>query len=290
VNRSRQDQLRYAYNTNGAANHRLEDAVAIIADAGYHGIALTLDIHHVDPMAEGWIARTEALAKDLAARRMGCVIETGARFLLDPRRKHEPTLLTPSEEGRARRVAFLHRAIDIGAILGAEAVSFWAGVPQPGVDRGEAGLWLKDGVAKVLDHAARRGVTAALEPEPGMLVETVDDWRTLQGHAPGLTLALDLGHLLVTEEREPPAAVREFAPHLGTVAIEDMRRRDHTHLPFGEGEMDIPACLDALEEIGFRRLVCVELSRESHRADRMIPASIEWLRQCRAARREGIAA
>ena len=56
---------------------------------------------------------------------------------------------------------------------------------------------------------------------------------------------------------------------------------DHTHLPFGEGDMDIPACLDALEEIGFARLVCVELSRESHRADRMIPQSLDWLRHCR---------
>ena len=284
VNRPRQTSLRFAYNTNGAANHRLHDAVAMIADAGYDGIALTLDIHHLDPMEEGWVARTEALARDLHARRLGCVIETGARFLLDPRRKHEPTLLTPSAEGRARRVAFLNRATDIGAMLGAEAMSFWAGMPGPGVDRGEAGGWLKDGVARVLEHADRAGVTAALEPEPGMLVETVDDWAVLHTHLPSLKLALDLGHLLVTEEREPPAAVREFAPHLGTVAIEDMRHRDHTHLPFGEGDMDIPACLDALEGIGFTRLVCVELSRESHRADKMIPGSIEWLHRCRAQR------
>jgi D-psicose/D-tagatose/L-ribulose 3-epimerase len=65
------------------------------------------------------------------------------------------------------------------------------------------------------------------------------------------------------------------------VAIEDMRRGDHTHLPFGEGDMDVPACLDALEAVGFTRLICVELSRESHRADRMIPQSLEWLRRCR---------
>ncbi len=276
--------LRFAYNTNGAANHRLADAVALIAEAGYDGVALTLDHHHLDPMAEGWVGRAEALARDLQARRLGCVIETGARFLLDPRRKHEPTLLTPSAEGRARRVEFLRRAVDIGAVLGAEAVSFWAGVPQPGVDRGEAGAWLLEGVAQVLDHARRRGVTAALEPEPGMLVETLDDWALLHSHLPRLALALDLGHCLVTQEREPPAAVREFAPHLGTVAIEDMRRGDHTHLPFGEGDMDIPACLDALEAVGFARLVCVELSRESHRADRMIPQSLDWLLRCREER------
>jgi sugar phosphate isomerase/epimerase len=273
--------LRYAYNTNGAANHRLGDAVALIADSGYDGVALTLDHHHLDPMEEGWVGRAEALARDLSARRMGCVIETGARFLLDPRRKHEPTLLSPEAEGRARRVSFLNRAVDIAHVLGAEAVSFWAGVPRPGVDRGEAAEWLVQGVAQVLEHAAHRGIAAALEPEPGMLIETVDDWATLHHQLPALRLALDLGHLLVTQEREPAAAIQEFAPHIGTVAIEDMRRGDHTHLPFGEGDMDIPACLDALERIGLARLVCVELSRESHRADRMVPDSLAWLRTSR---------
>ena len=273
--------LRYAYNTNGAANHRLGDAVALVADSGYDGVALTLDHHHLDPMEDGWERRAEALARDLSARRLGAVIETGARFLLDPRQKHEPTLLTASPEGRARRVAFLQRAVDIGAALGAEAVSFWAGVPKPGVDRDIAAAWLREGVARVLEHAERRGVVAALEPEPGMLVETLDDWNGLSRDLPALTLALDLGHCLVTGEREPPAAVREFKASLGTVAIEDMRRGDHTHLPFGEGDMDIPACLDALEEVGFPGLVCVELSRESHRADTMVPASLAWLRGCR---------
>ena len=33
--------LRYAYNTNGAANHRLDDALHLIAGAGYDGVALT---------------------------------------------------------------------------------------------------------------------------------------------------------------------------------------------------------------------------------------------------------
>jgi sugar phosphate isomerase/epimerase len=45
--------------------------------------------------------------------------------------------------------------------------------------------------------------------------------------------------------------------------------------------MDIPACLDALEAVGFPGLVCVELSRESHRADTMVPRSLDYLRSCR---------
>ena len=273
--------LRYAYNTNGTANHRLDDAIGLIADAGYAGVALTLDHHHLDPMAQGWEARVGALSRRLRTLGLGCVIETGARYLLDPRRKHEPTLLSPTAESRAGRVAFLNRATDIGAMLGAEAMSFWAGVPQPGVGRADAAAWLEEGVATVVRHARAQGVVAALEPEPGMLIETLDDWAALQSRLPGLRLALDLGHCLVTQEREPPAAVAEFGPHIGTVAIEDMRRGDHTHLPFGEGDMDIPACLDALDAIGFQGLVCVELSRESHRAHSMVPDAIAWLRTCR---------
>jgi D-psicose/D-tagatose/L-ribulose 3-epimerase len=72
--------------------------------------------------------------------------------------------------------------------------------------------------------------------------------------------------------------VREFARELGTVALEDMRRGEHVHLPFGEGDMDVPAVLAALREVGFDRLVCVELSRDAHRADTMVPAAIRHLR------------
>ena len=268
--------LRFAFNTNGAANHRLDDALTLIAEAGYDGVALTLDIHHLDPFDPDFLLNTRHVAARLRALNLGVVVETGARFLLDPRNKHEPTLLSAAPEGRARRVEFLTRALTVVAECGGEAMSFWAGVPKPGVTPDQARGWLLDGVEEVVRRAEAMGVVAALEPEPGMLVETVDDWRSLA--VPGLRLALDTGHCLVTGERDPAAAVREFADVLGTVTIEDMKRGAHVHLPFGEGDMDVPGVLRALDEVGFPRLVCVELSRESHRADTMIPAALAALR------------
>jgi len=277
--------LRFAYNTNGTASHRLDDALVLMAEAGYDGVALTLDHHHFDPFRPDWEARAEALRRRLDELKFGSVIETGARFLLDSRAKHEPTLVTRDPEGRAKRVAFLNQAIDVAAILGSEAVSFWAGVPKLGVTRPEADAWLREGLEQVCAYAERRGVVAALEPEPGMHVETVDDYARLATELPSLKLALDVGHCVVTGERDPAAAVREFAGTIGTVSIEDMKRGEHVHLAFGEGDMDIPAILDVLEDVAFPGLVCVELSRESHRADTMIPQALAYLRTCRDRRR-----
>ena len=271
--------LRFAYNTNGAANHRLDDALALIADAGYDGVALTLDIHHLDPFAEDFANERRRVAARLRQLGLGCVIETGARFLLDPRAKHEPTLLTADPAGRARRVEFLSRALEVAAETEADAMSFWAGAPKPSVSLDNARRWLRDGAERVSRRAEALGTIAALEPEPGMLVETVDDWAALR--IPGLQLALDTGHCIVTGERDPAAAVAEFAPHLGTVSIEDMKRGVHIHLPFGEGDMDVPAVLRALEAARFDKLVCVEMSRESHRADTIIPASLAYLKAAR---------
>ena len=150
----------------------------------------------------------------------------------------------------------------------------------PGVEGElEAWRWLAEGVASVVEEAAGRGVVAAFEPEPGMLVETLADYERLASEVPGLELALDTGHCLVTGEKDPEDAVRGYAASLGTVAVEDMRRGVHEHLPFGRGDMDVPAVLAALEEVGFSGLVCVELSRESHRAHRAIPESIAYLKE-----------
>ena len=274
--------LRFAYNTNGAANHRLDDAVRLIADSGYDGVAVTLDHHHCDPFAPDWQREAERIGRMLDDLKLGAVVETGARFLLDPRQKHEPTLLHPSPEGRARRVAFLERAIDIAAIWRAEAVSFWAGVSQSGLAREQVMTWLDEGLEQVLAHAEQAGVVAAFEPEPGMLIETCGEFEGLSARHPGVQLALDTGHCIVSQDIDPAEAVRRYRDHLGTVAIEDMARGVHVHLPFGEGDMDVPGVLGALEEIGFERLVCVELSRESPRAHLAIPESIAFLRRALA--------
>lgn len=279
--------LRYAYNTNGMTSHRLPDALALLADTGYDGVALTVDVAHHDPFAPDLASRTAALARRLDRLGLGSTVETGARFLLDPRRKHEPTLVTPDPAGRARRLAFLRLCVDVAADLGSEAVSFWAGVPAAGTDTSPGGTaWrhLVEGARAVTAYAAERGVVAAFEPEPGMLVEDCAGWSRLAALVPGLRLALDTGHCLVAGDLAPDRAVTRHAGDLGAVAVEDMPHGRHEHRAPGEGDMDLPAVLGALRAVRYPGLVSLELSRDAHRADTLVRSALEALR---AAERAG---
>ena len=94
----------------------------------------------------------------------------------------------------------------------------------------------------MLDAAEGFGVPASLEPEPGMLVETVADYAAQAERHPRLRLALDTGHCLVTQDVEPADAVRSYADRIGTVAIEDMARGDHTPFRSGRATWTCPAC------------------------------------------------
>jgi len=104
--------IRFGYGTNGFANHSLDDALAVIADLGYTGVALTLDHQHLDPFAADLPRQVDRVAGRLADLELGVVIETGARYLLDPWHKHSPTLLSHEP---APRIDFLARALRIAA-------------------------------------------------------------------------------------------------------------------------------------------------------------------------------
>ena len=253
------------YHTNSLQNHRFGAALELLARHGYEAVAITPDTCHLDP------DQTSDRELDDVARRLRDlglkpVIETGARFLLDPEHKHEPTLMTRDPAARERRLAFYRRVAVMGRRLGAEVVSFWAGIDRaPGPDSAD---WLRDGVRRTCAVIRAEGLVPSLEPEPGMAVETFADWRRLAADlgadAPRLTL--DVGHLYAVDEGDPAAVIRAAGPFLSQVHLEDHRRGVHEHLEPGAGEVDFDAVLSAIRDTGYAGPMCFELSRSSHRA------------------------
>jgi L-ribulose-5-phosphate 3-epimerase len=256
------------YNTNGFASHGLDDALTVIAGIGYRSVGLTLDHHALNPWSADAADAVRRCRRRVEALALVPVVETGARFLLDPWRKHRPTLLEDDAGDRRRREEFLERAVDIAADLGAPAVSLWSGAGPVGADSSALDDRLVVGLERLADRATGRGIVLALEPEPGMHVSTMDDFQRIQARLqhPALKLTLDVGHAHLTESEGAVATVRRFAPALANVHLEGMQRPHHDHLLPWDGDMDLPAVLRALEVAGYAGPATFELSRHSHDA------------------------
>lgn len=285
--------FRLGYNTNGLAHHRLLEAFEFLAELGYEGVAITpdvgeLDLYHLRPE---FVSQVRRAADDHG---LSLAIETGARFVLDPRRKHRPNLLEESAPERDRRVDFLRRSIDLAADLGADLVSLWSGASPTGETGDLApahGLpdvertfeRLCTALVPVLDHARSAGVRIAFEPEPGMFVERPAGYlelvRRLGARGDELGLCLDVGHLLVTGDLPVGEQIERLAPRLIHVHLDDIAGGVHEHRLFGEGELDLGETLSALIRVGYAGMAAVELSRDSHRGAQAAGLAIQHLRR-----------
>lgn len=272
--------MRLGYNTNGLAHHRWQDALELLAGFGYQSVALTLDHHLLDPY-HTTAKELEQVRQTLERLRLSCVIETGARFLLDRAFKHEPTLLHADPAQREIRIDFLKRSIDIAHALHADAVSFWSGILRDDISYGAAFDRLVGGSQKVLEYAEHKQVRLAFEPEPGMLIETMDQFAELKAHFPSpmFGLTIDIGHLQCVESPPLERFLTAWKDILYNIHIEDMKTGIHDHLRFGEGDIDFTPIFQTLKQIDYQFGLHVELSRHSHEAPAVSAESMAFLRQ-----------
>src|SRR5439155_16673641 len=173
--------------------------------------------------------------------------------LLDPRHKHRPTLVDPPGKGWEQRLDFLQRAVDIAQELGSDAVSFWSGAAAD--DAGSAAHLdrLVEGCRRLCRYAEERNVRLAFEPEPGMVIETMERFAELHARVahPLFGLTIDIGHLHCQGEVPIVDHLRGRRDRLWNTHIEDMRLGVHDHLMFGEGEIDFGPVLRTLREIDY---------------------------------------
>lgn len=285
---NRPDPMKLGYNTNGLAHHRLLDAIDFLAEQGYESVAITLDAAALDPYQPADRLRDEVRAvRDALDRRgLGRVVETGARYILNPRRKHDPNLMDPDPARRSIRQDFLRHSIDIAADLGADAISFWSGATREEIGEDEALGRLANGIRSLLPHAEARGIILAFEPEPGMFLDTFDRFARLDeriGHDL-FHLTVDVGHVHCIEDGPAEDHIARWGSRIRNVHIEDMARGVHEHLMFGEGTMDFPPILRALRDAGYSGGLHVELSRHSHMGPEAVQRAADFLRPLLASR------
>lgn len=275
---SRKVVVQLGYNSNGFRSHRLDDVLPWLAELGYQAVAITPDVGCLDPLTTS-MQEVREVGRRCEQLGLQVVVETGARYVLDARRKHRPNLLEVGEQWRVRQ-RYLHQMLEWCGEIGSSVLSFWSGsVPAGQTDSG-AHERLEQAMSELVPLAEAAGVALAMEPEPGHWIGSVAAWRKFcDGTGLPLKMTLDLGHLLVSRELPVEDYVRSCAEHIANVHVDDMRLGVHDHLALGEGEIAWQPVVEALNELPDQIPACLELSRDSHRFHELASRSISLLRQ-----------
>lgn len=267
------------YNTNGLSNHCAEDALNLLARTGYRSVAITVDHGWLSPKDPNSKIQLQQMKHFLKENRFSSVVETGARFLLDPTHKHAPTLLDADPERAGKRIEFLKYCIDVGVELESDCVSIWSGIKPADISFNSAVERLVNNLKPILEYAELRGIDIGFEPEPGMLIDNTGRFERMLHliDSPRLKMTLDIGHLFCLSEIPIANYIEKWADRIVNVHIEDMKAGVHEHLMFGEGQIYFPPVIESLRDVNYRGGVHIELSRHSHDAAQIVKQSYEFL-------------
>jgi sugar phosphate isomerase/epimerase len=256
--------MRLAFSSNAYLNFSVEQTIARIAAIGYQGLELLADVPHAWP-AGLLNDRKQAIRR--ALQEHGLTIANLNGFMMhavaDPRQPYwHPSWIEPDPHYRAIRREHTKRALMLAAELGAPSVQTEpGGPPSPGQSRREALQIFCDELRPCLEVAEKHKVWLLIEPEPGLLVETFEQYLELAElvQSPWMGLNFDIGHAYCVGE-DPEQWVARMAPHTRHYHIEDIAPdRSHRHLIPGRGAIDFRATLAEIAKTDYQGWVTVEL-------------------------------
>lgn len=271
--------MRIGYHTNGMTQHGLFDGLKLLAQSGYQSVAINIDHGWLAPHDENVKSNVQSVRALLTENKMSCVVEATANFLLDPSRKNFPTLMEHDPGLVESRMRYLKYCVDVAAELGADCMSMRSGAKPEGLTFEQAMGRLVDGIEELLLYAAERDVVVSIEPEPGMLVDTLGRFDRLLHlfDSPRLMLTLDISHIFVSDELPLAAQLDRWKDKISTIHVSDVRSGDHHHLPFGEGQIGFPLVMDAIATCNYEHGIHVSLPDFGHNAAAMIQSSHDFL-------------
>jgi sugar phosphate isomerase/epimerase len=274
--------IRLAFSTNAFKKHSITEAVNAIAAAGYAGVELMADVPHAYPPSFDAEQRL-ALSRQLESLHLHVSNINGfTLFALGD--TYHPSWIEEDERLRETRIAHTLGCIELAAEFGASTLSLQPGGPMIGmnISRDEAAERFAEGLRRVIPSAQRHGVTLAVEPEPGLYIETAAEYLEFKGRffldEPIVRMNCDVGHLFCVGE-DPAAVIREMPAEIAHVHLEDIgKNRVHQHLTPGKGAIDFGSIFDALRTIGYGGWVTVELYPYETTAEGVARLAMEHLK------------
>jgi len=252
--------MKLAYSSNAYRRWSLLEAIERVAGCGYEAIEIMADEPHVWPATA-----TDRQLDDIRAAldTHGLRISNINAFMMCAVEDFwHPSWIEPDADYRRRRVQHTIDALKLAEKLGAPCITTEPGGPLPdGVERSRALDWFVEGLQEALRCAEDTGVALLVEPEPGLLIESVRGFLELARRidSPMFGHNFDIGHFYCVSEplSEAVAALAEYTKHYH---IEDIAAtRVHEHLIPGDGAIDFAEVLGTVRDTGYDGWITVEL-------------------------------
>src|SRR6266851_8780565 len=256
--------MQLAFSTNAYLNFSFAETVRRLASIGYHGVEIMADVPHAWPafmLEEQKQGLRDALTKNRLA------ISNINAFMMhainDVRQRYwHPSWIEPDRHYRQIRIDHTRRSLTLARELGAPCITTEPGGPVEAGGSWSAALQLfVEGLKPVAEHAEKENVLLLIEPEPGLLIETADQFLELMQHldSPAVALNFDIGHSYCVGD-EPAPTIQRLAPYIRHFHLEDIAAtRVHHHLIPGDGAIDFTSTLKAIRALNYQGWITIEL-------------------------------
>jgi sugar phosphate isomerase/epimerase len=243
-----------SYSTWGMPLVPIDVAVAHCAALGFDGLELTV--------IPGW--STDAATLDTTERRRIRRLYDDHQLDLCGLAGNTPLLSADAAE-HARNMARFRSYLDLAAELQRPGEQLTVSTTSGG--QPEDWELVKESLAErfgeLATHAERAGVVVGMEPHVGTALHFPEQaiWLLDQIGSPALTIHFDISHFNVQGMPMKPV-IAQLAPRSRHTHVKDERgiAPQHEFLIPGEGEMDYPRYLRAMDTAGYDGHIVVEIS------------------------------
>ncbi len=256
--------MKLAFSSNAYLRFSFNDAAKKIGKLGYQGIEIMADVPHAWP---AFMLEEQKQGIRDALKSNNLAISNINSFMMhavnDSRQRYwYPSWIEPDKHYRQIRIDHTMRCLTMAKELGAPCITTEPGGPVEAGASWNAGLKLFVEMLKpVIEHAEKEGVLLLIEPEPGLLIETADQFLEFMGHikSPMVGCNFDIGHSYCVGD-DPASTIPRLAKYIKHFHLEDIANtRVHHHLIPGDGAIDFKAAIDAIKAIGYKEWVTIEL-------------------------------
>ncbi len=256
--------MRLAYSSNAYLKYPLEEMASRIAALGFQGLELLADVPHAWPA--GLLNHRKQAIRTCLDRHNLAIANVNAFMMnavADPRQPYwHPSWIESCPHYRAIRREHTKRALRLAKDLGAPSIQTEPGGPlADGQSWHEAAVVFYDELMPCVEVAEQVEVLLLIEPEPGLLIETFEQYLEFVERidSPWVGLNFDIGHAFCMGQ-DPQDWVARMAPHTRHYHVEDIAAsREHAHMIPGHGAIDLRATLLEIARTGYDGWVTVEL-------------------------------